>query len=361
MKVLHIINDLRTGGAEKLVTEIVPMFNAKGITADVLLLNGSQTPFYKQLEDAGCTIFSLTNGSTYNMLLSFKIIPYLKKYDVVHVHLFPSQYWVAVAKMVSFSTTKLVYTEHSTSSRRTRKPIFRLLDSLFYKPYKKIVCISETVVRSVKNHITLPEHKFALVSNGVDIKKYAQADGLNPKQFFEDADSNTKILIQVASFVPVKDQPTVIRALTLLPDNVKLLLAGDGLCKQDCIALVKELGLENRVKFLGIRMDVPQLLKTAHILVMSTQYEGFSLASVEGMAAHLPVIASNVPPLETIVGGAGLLFPYKDHKALAAQVEILLNNEALYAQTAQNCAARATQYGIDVMIDKHIELYKTLM
>ena len=355
---LHIINDLATGGAEKLVTDTVPLYNSKGIVTDILLLNGRETPFMRQLKEAGYNVYDLGQGSTYNPLLAFKIMPYLKKYDIVHVHLFPAQYWVALAKRLSFSKVKLVYTEHSTSSRRMRKPFFKIADPFFYQPYERIICIADDVLKSVRNHLKISEKKLTIILNGADIKKIRIAEELNTSVFFS---GDVKIILQVSSFHFPKDQPTLIRALQYLPESIKLLLVGEGLQKEECVALVNELDLAHRVLFLGIRMDVPQLLKTADIIVLSSKYEGLSLSSIEGMAAGRPFIASDVPGLSNIVGGAGILFPYADEKQLAMEIKKLFNDSRYYAKVSEKCRMRASEYDITIMVDRHIEAYKALL
>jgi len=359
MRVLHVINNLATGGAEKLVTDTVPLYNNRGIQTDVLLLNGAQTPFLERLKASGCTVYNLGIGSIYNPLLTFKIIPYLKRYDVVHVHLFPAQYWVAAAKRLSLSKVKLVYTEHNTSSRRMRKMAFRVIDPVIYRSYKKIVCIAHDVLVSLKSHINIPDDKIVLIHNGVDIQKIQDARSLPKADFF--SGDNVQLLLQVSSFQGAKDQPTLIRALQHLPETIKLMLAGDGYRKEECTALAKELGLSHRVLFLGIRMDIPQLLKTADIVVLSSKYEGLSLSSIEGMAAGKPFIASDVPGLTDIVGGAGILFPFEDDRQLALEIKKLFDDKNYYNHIAQECIVRASKYDINIMVNKHIEVYNTLL
>ena len=127
MRILQLINNLNTGGAEKLILETIPLFNKQNIQTDLAFLNGYDYPFLKILKNLKCcSIFSLGNKSVYNPILIFKIIPHLKKYDLVHVHIFPSLYCVALAKMISFSEVKLVYTEHSTSNNRRKRLVLSL-------------------------------------------------------------------------------------------------------------------------------------------------------------------------------------------------------------------------------------------
>jgi len=362
MKVLHVINSLETGGGEKLVIDTVPKYNEEGIPTDVLLLNGDRTPFFEKLQSLNCcNIYSLGTRSVYNPLHIFKIIPYLKKYDVIQVHLFPSQYWVAVAKLLSFSKCKIIYTEHSTSSRRMRNKIFRLIDPFFYWPYSKIICITDTVSEGVRARIPEIDGKLLVINNGVDIKKFRDAPPFPLHKIFSQEVINRKILIQVSSFQPPKDQATLIRAVKVLPENVVLLLIGDGELRESCNNLVQELGLQERVVFLGIRTDVAQLLKAADIIVLSSGYEGLSLASIEGMASGRPFIASDVPGLTEIVGGAGELFTAGDAHDLASKIQYLLSNGNVYEATVQKCTARAESYDIKTMISRHMDLYRSLV
>jgi len=168
------------------------------------------------------------------------------------------------------------------------------------------------------------------------------------------------IIIQVSGFREEKDQATVIRAMQYLPENTQLFLVGDGTTRSRCEQLVKELDLSGKVLFLGIRTDVPELLKSSDIVVVSSHWEGFGLTAVEGMAAGKPVIASNVPGLNNVVNGAGLLFTHEDEKDLAEKIKSLIDNVDFYNKIVDNCRERAKLYDINTMVDRYIELYKHL-
>ncbi|REE83085.1 glycosyltransferase involved in cell wall biosynthesis [Lutibacter oceani] len=358
MKVLQVINSLNTGGAEKLVLETLPLYNKKGIAMDLLVLDGANYPFLKTLKKQQCCkIYSLTNKSIYNPFLIFKIIPYFKKYDVIHVHLFPALYWVAFASMLNLKKPKIIYTEHNTTNTRRSSAIFRLVDKFIYKRYTKIVTISKEVDLNLRSHLNFKPSKFKLINNGINLKNYKNVNP-NPKNiFFTEHD---KILIQVSSFTEQKDQATLIKSLTELPNYIKLLLVGEGELKPECEALVKKLQLTSRVQFLGIRMDVPQLLKTADIIILSSYHEGLSLSSIEGMASGKPFIASDAPGLTDVVKGAGLLFSVGDAQSLAKQIMKLLNDENYYNEVANACLERSKKYDIQMMVEKHIGFYKTI-
>ena len=360
MKVLHIINSLATGGAEKLIVETLPLFQEQGVQADVLLLNGSEYPLFKELRAKNCCrIYSLGKGSVYNPKHIGKIIPYLKEYDLVHVHLFPAQYFAIAAKRLSFSKKPFVFTEHSTSNRRFQSRRYKMADRIVYNVYTKVICITEKVKAAVVKQTALPAKKLTVIQNGVDLEKIRQAKPLS-RQILNFTDRDVLIL-QVSSFQEPKDQHTVIRSLQHLPANVKLLLAGDGVLRPQCEQLVAELKLQERVMFLGIRSNIPSLLKTADVIVLSSKYEGLSLSSIEGMASGRPFVASNVPGLAEVVGGAGILFPQGDDQRLAQEIRRLMEDESYYRQTAAQCQQRAAQYDIHRMVEQQVALYKSLV
>jgi len=107
-------------------------------------------------------------------------------------------------------------------------------------------------------------------------------------------------------------------------------------------------------------MDVPQLLKTADIITLSSKYEGLSLSSIEGMASGRAFVASNIPGLSEIVKGAGILFEQGNSKELAEKIMKLLNDKVHYDLVADACQIRAAQYDIHKMVDQHIALYESL-
>lgn len=362
MRILHIINSLSTGGAEKLIMETVPRYNALGLKVDVLLLNGVPTPFLDNLQKMQCCkVMILGVSSPYRFKFIRQIIPQFKKYDLIHVHLFPANYLSALAKLISRSRTPLVLTEHSTSNRRFRNPLFRLINAIIYRLFTKIVCITGDVNKIVRTNTLLPENRLTVIQNGVAISTYVNAPVLKRTNVHRDLCDEDFLLIQVASLRQPKDQGTAIRALAHLPNHVKLLLAGEGPLLREYEELTKHLRLEERVFFLGVRSDIPNLLRTCNVTVLSSNYEGLSLASIEAMASGQPLVASDVPGLSEVVGGAGILFPKGDDKTLASEIIRLMKDEIYYGEVANRCTERSKDYDIDIMVTQHIKLYKSLV
>jgi len=355
LKLLHVINSLEGGGAEKLLVDIVPFLVQKGNDVDVLSLNGKRTAFYEELEKQKlCRIFSLGN-SYHNPLYIFKIIFYLSKYDVIHVHLFPSMYFVALAKMLSFNNTKIVFTEHSTSNKRLNKKILTPIERFVYSFYQKIICITPEVKEQLRLKLNLSSEKLIVIENGVNIEKIQTAIKADRYEFgYTDRD---KILIMVAAFREGKDQDTVIKTLKILPNNFKLILVGDGIRKSKLEDLVAELDLKNRVSFLGFRSDVYSLYKMSDIAILSSHWEGFGLVSVEAMASGTPTIASDVSGLNNVVKGGGILFETENIEELKKNILELIENPELYNKISNAGIEKSKKYNLDNTIKKLLNLY----
>lgn len=356
MKILRVINCLNIGGAERSIAGNVPIHNRNGYEMSVLLLDGKESFYLDELKKQNIRINWLgINNNIYNPFLIFKIRVFLNKYDIIHVHLFPSFYWIALAKIIFFSKTKLVYTEHNTENRRRNNWILKKIDIIIYRQYDTIITISnaskQNLIKHIKSHSNIQT-----IHNGVDISKLQIEAKMNLKKELSKY-YGKKVLIQIASFRKQKDQDTLIKALQFLPDDYIVLFIGDGERRIYCEELSREINVQHKVDFLGIRDNVGAYINIADIMVMSSNYEGFGRAAVEGMALKKPVIASNVEGLSDVVRGAGLLFEVGDYEHLAFLIESLTNNRHYYDQVAQKCFERAKKYDISYMINEYENVY----
>ena len=338
------------------MVDLLPRLKAKDLDVDLLLFDGTDTPFRREVEAAGIKVFDLgIGGSVYSPLRLIRLLPFMRKYDVVHTHNTAPQMFAALCRI--FSRTKLVTTEHGGSNRRRSIRGFILIDKWMYNRYDRVICIAAKTEKNLCEYLGKCKTKILTINNGVDIAKYS---GATPSDELERLVPESRKLIMVAGFRWEKDQDTLIRALSLLPDKFHLFLVGDGVRRPELEALTKELALDDRVHFLGLRTDVAELLHAADYVVMSSHFEGLSLSSVEGMAVGRPMLASDVDGLREVVGGAGILFPHSDSKALAARILDLDTNVEKYRTIASTCGHRAAQFDISAMAEKYSQLYSSL-
>lgn len=357
MKILQVIASLRTGGAEKLIVDMVPKYREYGLDVDVLLFDGTETPFKRQLENAGVKVYSLgCGGSVYNPLYIPRLLSYLRRYDIVHTHTTAPQLFAAVGSVLC--SVVLCTTEHNTSNRRRRLTYYRPIDKWMYSRYKEVISISKAATEELARHVEI-KCPITTIPNGIDVNKYTEACAVDKRDLGCREDSF--LLMMVAGFRNQKDQDTIIRAMQLLPETVQLCLVGDGERKKECEELAVKCGVAGRVIFTGIRTDVPNVLKAADVVVMSSHYEGFGLAAVEGLAAGKPVVVSDVRGLSDIVREHGILFPNQDAKALANSINHLMTDRYFYSQIASRCRARASDFDISKTVDGYVGVYRRLM
>lgn len=359
MKVLHVINSLAMGGAESLLVQSAPIYLTEGIEIEILVLRNDSNGWMQSFVESNpqMKIINLESKNIYNPIIALNLVSIIRKYDVVHVHLFPSSYWVAIAAYLNLKRINVVFTEHSTHNRRRESILFRIFDRLIYRCFKYVICITEGTRKNLIKHLGYKDSaKFVVIPNGIDLTIFNSV-----KKSFDFFGEGDRVLIQVSSFRPQKDQSTVIKALLLLPSNVKLLLVGDGPLRNDCETLVQQLELEDRVLFLGLRTDVPSLLSYADVNILSSNYEGFGLAIVEGMAANKPSIASNISGVAEIVQDYGILFEKGNEVDLSEKIKLLLNDQSYYDVIARRCYERAKQFDINLMVKNYINLYRKII
>ncbi len=356
MKILHVITSLRTGGAEKLMVDLLPRLKSKGVDVELLLFDGTDTPFRRAAEGAGIKVHDLGTGSNvYSPLKFLKLIPYLRKYDVVHTHNTAPQLFAAIGSVVC--SVVLCTTEHTTSNRRRGWRWYAVVDRWMYNRYRKVICISAKAEENLRAFIGKSKTDILTINNGVDVEKYA-SESASPE--LERIAPGSRKIIMVAGFRWEKDQDTLIKALEKLPGDFNLFLVGDGSRRKECEALALQTGVAGRVHFLGIRSDVPALLHAADYIVMSSHFEGLSLSSVEGMSVGKPFIASDVDGLREVVQGAGVLFPHGHSPALAAEILKLDSSPALYKDVADACRRRAARFDISKMAEGYLQIYDSL-
>lgn len=364
MKILHVIASLRMAGAERLMVDLLPEIKQRGEhDVELLVFDGFRTPFYEEIEKLGIVVHGLSKGNAvssnraiYSIANLFRLMKYLKSYDVIHTHLTICQLYAAIGSL--FVKCNLVTSEHDASNRRRHWKWYRFIDQWMYERYRYVICVAKQTEINLRQYLGETKVPISTILNGVNLNRFVQAA---PSQELERMAPQTKKVIQVARFTDQKDQQTLIRAFAHLDSHYHLFLVGDGPNKPACEQLAKDLKVEERVTFLGLRTDIPQLLQASDIIVLSSHYEGLSISSIEGMSCGKPFIASDVDGLREMVEAAGLLFKEGDDQELASQIRSLCDNQELYNLVGQQCQKRALNYSIEKMADAYLNVYQQVV
>ncbi len=242
-----------------------------------------------------------------------------------------------------------------TEGKSTLRRYFLAVIERFVAPLaERIITVSDFDQELAADWAVAPREKMVTVYNGVQDVNEQKRRGREVRE--------TPRIIMVARFEPQKDQPTLLRALEKLRGAPwEAWFVGDGPRLEQCVDLARDLGIDDRVQFLGYRSDVPDLLAQSDIFVLSTHYEGFPIATVEAMRAGLPIVASDVGGVSEQVrsGENGSLVPPEDVSKLKRALEDLLQNEDKRQEMGK--AGRemfCEQFRVEKMVDRTLDVYK---
>ena len=208
-----------------------------------------------------------------------------------------------------------------------------------------IVCISE-YQRSQLEALGLPRDAMPVIHNGIDVDRHA---GVRPADLA--VPHGKVLLVQVANFMAHKDFDTLLAAAGALArrrDDFHLLLVGRGTDSPAVRLKAARAGAEGVVTFLGGRFDVPAILAAADVFVLSSHFEVFSLATLEAMAASLPVVVNGGRAFDEMFtdGVEGRIVPPADPEALAGALGDLLDHPAARQRLGAAARRRVRQFDL---------------
>ena len=176
------------------------------------------------------------------------------------------------------------------------------------------------------------------------------------------AEDNQRIITHVSNFRKVKRIDDVIEVFFQVQKevNVILMMVGDGPERLKAVATCEELGIADKVKFLGKSNQVYEILCYSDLFLLPSASESFGLAALEAMMMRVPVISSNVGglPEVNIEGQSGYLFDLGDTHNMAKQAISLLKDEVLLEKMKDQASAVAKCFDIDTVVNQYIEVYK---
>lgn len=356
MKILHVIPGLSMGGAEKLLTELVPAQIKAGNVADVCVFDPTETPFMESLIKDGAKIITLGKKSyPYDFKRVLPLRKLIRAYDVVHAHCTPAQYLCSIA--ASGSNAKLVTTEHTTNNRRRSKKWLKPFENYVYGKFSAVVGCSDKAADVLSDYLPKLKNRICSIPNGLDIEKYSIAV---PAHELNKLNANEKRMVMIGRFQHPKNQAFLIKSLGKLDRDFHLYLIGDGEARQSCEKLAAELGVSERVHFLGKRTDVPSLLKCMDIMTHASHWEGLPVSILEGMAAGLPVVGTDVQGIKEVTEDVGLLYADDDLDDFVQKVISVFKDSNQLNQLKQNSQNQVSNYSIEKMNESYLNLYKSI-
>ena len=275
----------------------------------------------------------------------------------------------APAHYFSGSRSRLVVFRRSLNNYQDRNIFLRSIERKLHRYPDQFVANSSAVSKQLVEEEAVSDQKVKLIYNGVDLRQFdAELMPQNARSQLGIPQSST-LLIVVANLHPYKGHADLLRALSLLPEvsreSAALMCVGVGLdTRGDLARLTTELALDNQVFWLGSRRDVPNLLAQADVGVLPSHEEGFSNAILEGMAAGLPMVVTDVGGnSEAVIDGkTGLVVPNRNPQALAVALQRLIGDEALRSSMGKAGRERVEKcFSMDSCIAGYESLFQEMI
>lgn len=235
------------------------------------------------------------------------------------------------------------------------------MTSLLVKAY---FSVSGSVAKIYQDKLGYPAQKFTVIPNGIVLEPLQEAKPLDKKEL--GLTSENKIVLMVSKFYPQKGHTYLVEAWAAVSKvfpEARLLLAGDGPQRAEIEAQVQATKLTDSIHFLGVRKDVPRLLKTADLFVFPTLFEGMSNALLEAMAAGCAIVTTAIPENQEVATPDEVSFvPVKDPGALAAAIIELLQKPKDCQELGERAYQKVfNQFRIELTVQKLNEAYRKLL
>lgn len=367
IRVAFVVHVMQVAGAEVLVRETIRQLGAR-IEPTIFCLD-SVGRIGEELQAQGVSVVCFDRKPKLDLSVSWKMASVIRerRIQVVHAHQYTPFFYAALAKIPALNAFKLVLTEHGRHYPDTVSPKRRAVNRMVLDHLADAVngCCSFSAV-ALSRVDGFRGRRIEVIDNGIDLQQYQANPDRQAVRRRLGLDPARQYVSCIARFHPVKDHPMLLRAFANVAQacpTADLLLAGEGEGRAKLEALAAELGITQRVKFLGVRKDVPDVLAASDVFALMSVSEAASLTLLEAMATSCPPVVTDVGGNPELVrhGVDGLLVPRGDAQAAAvALVQIL--SDATYAERLGRSARHRVEekFLLADTIEKHFDVYRRL-
>lgn len=365
IRVIHLIHDLGTGGAENGIVNIVNHLDRNRFDSAICSFSAIEEGFEERITSPQCTLLTLGKHAGNDPSVPFKLFRFFRRWrpHVLHTHSWGTLCEGILAGRLA-RVPVIVHGEHGTIQQQPRNiPIQRFVWGFA----KRVLAVSDPHRQRLHKVIGFPEDRILVLENGVDCSRFAPAPCKSQQKIALGFSENLLLIGTVGRLVPVKNQTLLVRAAARLARDfpqMRLLITGEGPLHDDLIALAETLGIAPQVMLLGNRDDIPGIMKALDIFVLPSLNEGMSNTILEAMSTALPVVATNVGGNPEIIdaGRTGMLVNSNHEEQLADTLRLLLVNRETREKLGQAGRAQVEQrYSLTAMVTRYEDLYISLL
>ena len=358
--VLHVMN---VAGAEVLVAETIRRLGAR--IEPVIFCIDEIGALGHRMRAEGVNVMAFHRRPGVDLGIAWRMAAEIRAraLDVVHAHQYTPFFYGSIAASLSRVRPRIIFTEHGRHFPDIVSPKRWVLNRIvFDRLADEVNAVCEFSARALRDKDGFTCRAIEVIPNGVDLPRYSTADRTTSRAELG-LDAQRRYIATVARFHPVKDHRTLLNGFAevvrLRPD-VDLLLVGDGPLRPDLERLCAELGIADRVRFMGVRDDVASILRASDVFALTSVSEAASITLLEAMASELPVVVTAVGGNPEIVreGIDGFLVPRRSSAGVTRALLRILGDGAMAAAMGRAGADRVrAKFTLDNTIGRYYTLY----
>jgi glycosyltransferase involved in cell wall biosynthesis len=366
IRVVHLFRRLPVGGAERVALDLLSRLDRDRFEPSVCSTGREGGALAPAFEAAGIPVHHVRVPSRLGPVGLARLALHLRREraQLLHAHMYPSNVTGTVAGRLA-RVPAVVGHVHNVGEWHGAAG--RLLDRRLVRARDCTLVCSRDALADYLAGVGRGRGDVRLFENAVDLAAHARGDEPREEVLRSlGVPPGDAVLGMVAAFRPQKDHALLLRAfrrVVAARHATTLVLPGDGETRDAAETLASELGIGDRVRFPGSRDDVPRILRALDLFVLASHHEGLPLAVIEALAAGVPVVATAVGGVPSLLedGRAGLLVPRGDEDALAGALLRLLGEPELGRSLAREGARVVRGYGIEGRAAELQELYLELL
>jgi len=358
------------GGSGVVATELGLALGAKGHEIHFIAYSQPvKLDFYfssVNFHQVGVPEYPLFQYEPYELALTSKIVDVVKNFglDLLHVHYaIPHAYAAYNAKQILLEENiniPIVTTLHGTDITLVGKnPFYKPAVTFSINKSDIVTCVSESLKVDTIEFFGI-KREIEVVHNFIDHRKYEIIEQSCPR--YTVANDHQKIITHVSNFREVKRIDDIIRVFYKIQQNVpsKLMMVGEGPEKTKAELLCRELGIENKVVFVGKSNEVGKILCLSDLFLLLSDKESFGLSALEAMAAKTPVISTNAGGLPEVNtdGVSGFTCKVGDVDRMAQMGEYILKDEDRLKEFKLKAYKRSRDFDINKIVSQYEEIYQ---
>ena len=360
--ILHTIDTTGPGGAETVFIDLATRL-PKEKYRSVVVIRGKGW-VYEELGRRGVIPILLDSKGSFNLRYLWQLRKIIKSegVDLIQSHLLGTGVYCS---LVGLMTGKpVISTFHGSVDVGENERLKGLKFAAINAGASRIVAVTDSLLDDIVSRTSLRENKTCVIYNGIDTSAFIRTRSSALRQKY--GWSEDEIVIgSLGNIRPAKGYDILLKAAALLESSshsYRFVVAGQGKGKlfDELLALRKELGLEEKVQFLGFIDDAADFLANVDIFLSSSISEGLPLSAIQAMVAALPMVATRCGGYEGLItdGENGLLVDVANPGAIAEMLEMVATDTALQGRLAQNAKAYAIEtYDIKVMLKAYERVY----